>query len=97
MFEIEFTEGAIGDLRFLEKAEQRYLLEAIERQLPSQPLTPTRNRKLLRANELSEWELRVGDLRVFYDVDEEYAVVRIKAVGRKDRNRLFIRGKEFLL
>jgi hypothetical protein len=27
----------------------------------------------------------------------EQLMVRIKAVGRKDHNRLFIRGKEYLL
>ena len=97
MFKVELTEAAIGDLRFLEKFEQRHLLEAIEQQLSLQPMTPTRNKKRLRVNELSKWELRVGDFRVFYDVEENHALVRIKAVGRKDHNRLFIRGKEFLL
>ena len=29
------------------------------------------------------WELRVGDFRVFYDVDEEAEVVNVRAVREK--------------
>jgi len=41
--------------------------------------------------------LRVGTYRIFYDVEEERATVRVKAIGWKEHNRLFIRGKEYLL
>jgi mRNA-degrading endonuclease RelE of RelBE toxin-antitoxin system len=57
----------------------------------------TRNRKRLRPNPLAPWELRVGDLRVFYDVDAEASCVRIVAVGRKEHNRLIIGGEEVTL
>ena len=40
------------------------------------------------------WEARVGVHRVFYDVDEANRKVTVKAVGWKEHNRLFIRGKE---
>jgi mRNA-degrading endonuclease RelE of RelBE toxin-antitoxin system len=60
-------------------------------------LAPTRHHKPLRTNELSKWELRLGKYRVFYDVEEEARIIRIKAVGWKEHNRLFIRGKEYLL
>jgi hypothetical protein len=33
----------------------------------------------------------------FYDVDEEAKTVKIEAVGYKEGNRLFIRGKEYAL
>jgi mRNA-degrading endonuclease RelE of RelBE toxin-antitoxin system len=39
----------------------------------------------------------VGIYRIFYDVEEEHATVYVKAIGRKEHNRLFIRGKEYLL
>jgi len=94
MFRIEFTESASEDLDFLRKPEQRLILDAIERQLAVEPLTPTRNRKPLRPNDLSEWGLRIGKYRVFYDVDAESSTVTVKAVGWKEHNRLFIRGKE---
>lgn len=92
-YEIEMTNSALDDIAFLKKSEQRAVLDAIEEQLTSTPLTPTRNRKPLRPNDLSQWEVRIGALRVFYDVAEEAGVVIVKAVGWKEHNKLFIRGK----
>src|SRR5438045_1152831 len=97
MFEVEFTEGALDDLRYLKKAEQNAVLDAIDEQLTSAPLTETRNRKHLRPNDLSAWEVRVGVHRVFYDVDTDANKVIVKAVGWKDHNKLYIRGKEHTL
>jgi hypothetical protein len=42
-------------------------------------------------------ELRVGTYRIFYDVEEKSATVRVQAIGWKAHNRLFLRGKEYLL
>lgn len=45
---------------------------------------------------VSPWELRVGDLRVYYDVQVEaegMGVVIIHAIGLKRRNRLLIGGR----
>ncbi len=48
----------------------------------------------MRPNLLAPWELRIGNLRVYYDVeDQPEPVVRIRAVGIKKRNRVRI-GKE---
>jgi mRNA-degrading endonuclease RelE of RelBE toxin-antitoxin system len=97
MHEVEFTESAIEDLRRLRKHEQGMVVDAIERQLVHEPLTETRNRKPLRPNDLSQWELRVDRFRVFYDVAGRGAVVIVKAIGWKEHNKLYIRGKEFQL
>jgi addiction module RelE/StbE family toxin len=97
MFEVMFTPSALEDLRHLKKRDQNVLLDAIEQQLTAEPLTQTRNRKPLRANDLSAWEVRVGALRIFYDVDEANNNVAIKAIGWKEHNTLFIRGKEYTL
>jgi mRNA-degrading endonuclease RelE of RelBE toxin-antitoxin system len=54
----------------------------------------TRNRKPMRPNPLAPWELRIGGLRVYYDVeDEPELVVYIRAIGIKERNTVRI-GKE---
>lgn len=45
-------------------------------------------------NPLARYELRIGDLRVYYEVDERRRVVEIRAVGVKDRNRVLIGGEE---
>lgn len=74
------------------------MLDAIEVQLTHEPLVETRNRKPLRPNPVAPWELRVGTLRVFYEVSsEEPSVVNILAVGQKDGNVLRIAGKEIKL
>ena len=45
---------------------------------------------------MAAWELRVGDLRVFYEViHDERDVVRVLAVGRKRRNAVIIGGQEY--
>lgn len=74
------------------------MVDAIEGQLHHEPLTETRHRKPLRPNPVAPWELRVGHLRVFYEVVQgPTGIVRILAVGRKRRNVLVIGGKEIQL
>jgi mRNA-degrading endonuclease RelE of RelBE toxin-antitoxin system len=97
MFEIAFTSSAIEDLRFFKKNEQQLILERVEAQLLTEPNIETRNRKILRSNELAEWELRIEKFRVFYDTDTENSIVIIKAIGYKEHNTLFIGGEEFKL
>jgi mRNA-degrading endonuclease RelE of RelBE toxin-antitoxin system len=95
MFRIEFTPEALGDIRQLRPYEQRQIIDRIQTQLLHQPAQVTRNRKRLRPNRLAEWELRIDTFRVFYDIDAEYAVVKIEAIGYKHGNRLYIHGEEY--
>ena len=81
MFEIKLTEEAIEDLRWFKKAEQSYLVGELESVVSPEPTTENRNRKQLRPNHLAEWELRIGDFRVFYDVDQQNKLIKIEAVG----------------
>jgi hypothetical protein len=75
------------------------VIDAVDDQLSHEPLTETRNRKLLRPNPIASWELRVGALRVFYDVASTGGpassafLVRILAVGKKEGDILRIGGK----
>ncbi len=96
-YNIEFTDSAVDDIRPFKKNEQILIIDGISKQLQSEPLKAARNRKPLRPNDLSTWELRVDRFRIFYDVSEETKIVLIKAIGWKDHNALYIRGKEFLL
>lgn len=95
MFVIEFTESAEDDLCHFKKYEQTIILDELEKQLLQEPSKETRNRKRLEPNNLSKWELRIGEYRVFYDIYEAVKTVKVKAVGRKRHNQLFIGGKEF--
>jgi len=47
-----------------------------------QPTSPTRAIKRLRPNPLAEFELRVGDLRVLYNVEEAEVVRLVGYSGR---------------
>ena len=49
----------------------------------------------MRPNSRAGWELRLGDYRVLYDIFETEYVVRVKAIGEKRGNKLFVRGEEF--
>lgn len=50
----------------------------------------------MRPNPIAPWELRIGDLRVYYEVEEQpEPKVIILAVGIKERNQVRI-GKEIL-
>src|SRR5438128_9837345 len=97
MLEIEFTQEALDDIRQYRRRERRRIITGIEDQLKHQAMQETKNRKRLRPNELAEWELRIDEFRVFYDVDLEEQVVKIEAVGYKRGSVLFIRGEEYLL
>jgi mRNA-degrading endonuclease RelE of RelBE toxin-antitoxin system len=80
-------------------ARQRAIVfDAVDEQLAHQPTVETRNRKPMRPNPLATWELRIGDLRVYYEISEDAdEVVTIVAVGLKERDRVLIGGKEFKL
>ena len=98
VYTIEFAKSVKTHLQVLTTRQRSSIFEAIERRLMSEPLAETRNRKPLRPNPIAPWELRVGNLRVFYDVsDGPPAVVRILAVGVKERNVLRIGGEEIQL
>jgi len=66
-FRIEFAKAVKAHLELLTAAQRSTVLNAIERQLTNEPSKETRNRKPLRPNPVAPWELRVQDLRVFYE------------------------------
>jgi mRNA-degrading endonuclease RelE of RelBE toxin-antitoxin system len=96
-YAVQFSPHARDHLRGLRKRDQQIILDAIAAQLVSQPDQPTRNCKRLQENPLAPWELRVGDFRVFYDVDPDEEQVVIVAVGQKSHNTLRIGGEEIEL
>ena len=97
MFRIEFTPEAVADLKAFRRYDQEQVINGIEGQLPHQAAQPSRNRKRLRPNRLAEWELRIGDFRVFYDVDLGESLVKIEAIGYKDGGTLYVHGEEYEL
>jgi hypothetical protein len=48
----------------------------------------------MRSNLVATRELRVGEFRAYYDVDQPELRVLIRAIGVKTGNRVFIGGEE---
>lgn len=94
-YRVQFAESAEDQFAQLTARQQAIVLDAVKVQLQYEPFRETRNRKRLRPNPLAPWELRVGALRVFYEVDAgEADLVNILAIGVKKGNRLSVAGKE---
>lgn len=89
MYTIEYAEGVADDLKKLRVYERKRILDSIEKQLTVEPTRKTRNRKILVGLippwEYVEpvWELRAGEYRVFYDVDETISTVFVRAIRHK--------------
>ena len=102
---IAYSPEAVEHLMALSKSQQVLVLDQVDEQLTDQPTLPTRRRKFLRPNAIAPWELRLGNIRVFYDVEETVAspleskpaTVTVKAVGIKEHNKLRIGGVEIQL
>jgi len=88
---IEYSPEAEDHLKRLSARQQKTVLDTVERQLGNQPTVETRNRKPMRPNPIAPWELRIGTLRVYYEVGEDPEPrVKILAVGVKERERVRI-------
>lgn len=95
-YRIEYSPDAEEHLHGLSARQQSTILDAVDAQLAHQPTVETKNRKPMRPNPLAPWELRIGNLRVYYDVeDSPEPLVYIRAVGIKERNRVRI-GNEVI-
>jgi mRNA-degrading endonuclease RelE of RelBE toxin-antitoxin system len=92
-FEIRIKPEAEAQLHALPARERRALEGAILSRLRDKPKVPTKAIKRLRPNALAEFELRVGDLRVLYNVEGNE--VHLLIVGRKVGNKLIVEGEEF--
>jgi mRNA-degrading endonuclease RelE of RelBE toxin-antitoxin system len=96
-FQILLTEGASMDLEFLEPFLRRRILDGVELHLRFEPKAASRRIKAMRPNPIASWELRLGDYRVLYDVDEDPRVVTVQVIGEKRGNRLIVRNQEYTL
>jgi hypothetical protein len=101
-YSIILTSTARQHLRYLlrqgvmSRGEHVRLINAISSRLTYQPTVAQGSVKLLRQPNMLDtaFELSVKPWRVLYDVDEGLAEVRVKAVGWKIREKLFVEGQE---
>ncbi len=81
-FEIVLAPGAIRELRALPARSRAEVRDAIEAHLRHEPRKVSKSRiKRLRGMSQPQFRLRVGDIRVFYDVKDK--AVEILAIVTK--------------
>ena len=98
-YSLAFAAEVTSHLRAIEAKYHALIREKIGEQLRFEPGTETTNRKPLQqpAPLGAAWEIRFGPdnrFRVLYDIDHDARVVRVLAIGEKQRERLFIGGEE---
>ena len=94
-FKISITGEANKQLEGFSARDQRIIESAVFARLRHQPMLESKAVKRLRPNPLAEFELRVGDFRVLYNVEVENCEVVLLVVGRKVGNTLVVGGIEF--
>ncbi|UCD85549.1 MAG: type II toxin-antitoxin system RelE/ParE family toxin [Deltaproteobacteria bacterium] len=89
MYEIKLSESVEKDLKRIKAYDRNIILDAVEERLSHIPNIETKNRKML-VNLIPSfeavppiWELRVGEYRVFYDIDEEEQNIYVRAIRKK--------------
>lgn len=95
-FQVILTPSAEADLDYFKRFEQRVIVDAARRCLRNDADVESQHRKKLRANPVAPWELRFGKYRVFYEL-VGVTTVKIVAIGYKEHNDLFIRGRRVKL
>ena len=83
-YEIVLAPGAVRELKALRAHERAEVRDALDRHLRHEPTKVTRRRiKRLRGLRRPQYRLRVGEIRVFYDVFQ--ATVTVLAIVSKEQ------------
>jgi mRNA-degrading endonuclease RelE of RelBE toxin-antitoxin system len=88
-YAIDITDVANRDLEGIKKFYRQQIIDAMREQLTHEPTLETKNRKVLVEFQPDfehvppVWRLRVGEYRVFYDVNEDEKVVVVRTVRHK--------------
>ncbi len=86
---VEYDPAAVEELQALRRFSQVRVISAVEKHLLDTPTLPKGSTiKKLDPPVLAAFRLRVGDLRVFYDVEEANQTVRIIAIRAKGQRTL---------
>ena len=94
-YRIGWTTEANVDLTYLRKSDEVLARRATPRFLGEQPdLASTRRRPMDPNPYGAPWELRLDNVRVLYDIDEQARVVRILRVAEKRGNAFYVRGQK---
>ena len=67
-YPIEYSPATDEQRRVLTARQRAMVFDAVDEHLAHEPAVETRNRKPMRPNPLAPWELRIGVLRVYYEI-----------------------------
>jgi mRNA interferase RelE/StbE len=83
-YEIRYSNEAVEQLRKLRVFDRTAVFDQIEEVLSVNPTVTSKSRiKRLRDPAPTQYRLRVGDFRIFYDVEEE-GVLIIQILSKQD-------------
>ena len=75
-FQIIFAPEAFEDFRYLRACDRSAVADAIDEHLKHEPTRESKSRiKRLRGMAKPQYRLRMGDVRIFYDVEEDQVVI----------------------
>jgi len=95
-FEILLAQEAVDDLKRLNAHERVLVRRALERHLRNAPRKVSKSRiKRLRGLSRPQFRLRVGDVRVFYDVSDD-AVQVLAILAKSDAEKWLQEAGEVL-
>jgi len=97
MRQVLFTDDAIRQFRGLASGVRPLIKEAIRLHLiEADPVQTTRNKfRLRRPSEYADYELRAGQWRVFYRMDQQQVIITL--LGEKRGSLLIVEGEEIAL
>lgn len=82
MYQVEYTDKAIKELKKLDKHTRALILAWIEKNLVGCS-DPRQHGKGLVANRSGQWRYRVGDYRILADIQDDKIVILILGVGHR--------------
>ena len=89
-YEILLAPEAANDLKLLDAHLRAEIRDAIERHLRHEPTKISKSRiKRLRGVSRPQYRLRIGEIRVFYDVSKD--VVEVLAIVAKSQSETWLR------
>ena len=81
-YHVEFSKGALKDIKKLDKATAELILGWIRKNLEGCE-NPRAHGKGLTANRSGEWRYRVGDYRLLAEIQEGKLLILMLAVGHR--------------
>ena len=81
-YTVQYTAGAIKNLKKLDKHTQALILGWIEKNLMNCE-NPRQHGKCLTANRSGQWRHRIGDYRLICEIEDDKIVILILSIGHR--------------